>query len=120
MIKEMIHLLETGQTNSVELVKKSISIHEKWIHKNALANISPQALYLAAQRDEERKNKMIRGPLHGIPLVIKDNILYRDGTPTTASAYSLNDLIPPCDATIITKLIDAGAIILGNANLSEF
>lgn len=116
----MIHLLETGQTNSVELVKKSISIHEKWIHKNALANISPQALYLAAQRDEERKNKMIRGPLHGIPLVIKDNILYRDGTPTTASAYSLHDLIPPFDATIITKLIDAGAIILGKANLSEF
>lgn len=119
-IIEIKKRLESHEVTSVELVKNALKMHEKWIDKNAIAQISPYALYQAILCDKERKEGKIRGPLHGIPLVIKDNILYQDGTPTTANAFSLHDLIPPYHAHIVEKLIASGAIILGKANLSEF
>ncbi|MDY0294341.1 MAG: amidase family protein [Acholeplasmataceae bacterium] len=119
-ILELKKRLEENEVTSVELVQKAIEMHERWIDKNAIGVLSPQALLVASHRDQERKEGKIRGTLHGIPLVIKDNILYRDGTPTTANAFSLHDLIPPYDAFIVQRLMDAGAIILGKANLSEF
>ena len=112
--------LERKETTSIKLVMEAIKNHETWIDKNALAHVSPFALYQAQILDKEREEGKIRGPLHGIPLVIKDNILYQDGTPTTASAFSLHDLIPPFNAHIVELLIKSGAIILGKANLSEF
>ena len=119
-IKQLQHQLAKGEFTSVELVEKAIKEHEKWIDKNAIATISPYAFKQAIMLDEERKHGKLRGPLHGIPLVIKDNILYQDGTPTTANAFSLHDLIPPFNAKIVDQLIKQGAIILGKANLSEF
>lgn len=119
-IRTIRERLEQKQVTSVELVKEAIQMHEKWIDKNAIAHISPFALLQAIERDKERQAGRIRGPLHGIPLVIKDNILYKDGTPTTANAFSLHDLIPPYNAHLVDRLIEAGAIILGKANLSEF
>lgn len=118
--KEMKSLLDQNLTTSVELVKNAIKQHEKWMSKNAIAQISPLAIEIAIKRDQERHDGYIRGPLHGIPLLIKDNILYKDGTLTTANAYALSDLYPPYHATIVEKLIQSGAIILGKANLSEF
>lgn len=112
--------LDRHEITSVELVEEALRQHEKWIDKNAIATLSPYALLTAKKRDEERAQGHLRGPLHGIPMVIKDNILYRDGTPTTANAFSLHDLIPPFSAWIVEKLIESGAIILGKANLSEF
>jgi len=112
--------LEQGKKTSVQLVEEALHVHEKELDKNAMGVISPYALLVAKERDEERKKGIIRGPLHGIPIVIKDNIMYRDGTPTTANSYALHDFIPPFNATIVNDLIDAGAIILGKANLSEW
>lgn len=119
-IVEMTYALENQLTTSVKLVEDAIQTHLQWLDKNAVACISPKALDQARILDEERRCGQIRGPLHGIPILIKDNILYKDGTPTTANAYAFHDLFPPYNAVIVDKLIEQGAIILGKANLSEF
>lgn len=117
---QMKFALEHHQTTSLRLVEEAILDHERWIDKNAVAMISPRAKAMAMILDEERKNGKLRGPLHGIPILIKDNIFYQDGTPTTANAFSLQDFYPPYNAIIVDQLIHQGAIILGKANLSEF
>jgi amidase len=119
-LKKIINKLQNNEITSLDLILSCIKAHETYQDKNAIASISPKAIELAKLRDQERKQGLIRGPLHGIPIVIKDNILYPDGTPTTANAYALSDLYPPYQANIVTKLLEAGAIILGKANLSEF
>lgn len=119
-INEMKTALEMGHVTSVQLVDEASGAHRKFLSKNALAQISPIAKKIAKKRDEERRQGFIRGPLHGIPIVIKDNIFYKDGTPTTCNAYAFHDFYPPHHAPIVDYLIDKGAIILGKANLSEF
>jgi amidase len=120
MIQQLKAALFSGKTTSVDLVKTAIALNQKYVDKRALALISPLALAIAATRDEERKQGKIKGPLHGIPIVIKDNICYADGTPTTANSFALANFFPKINAPIVDALIKAGAIILGKANLSEF
>jgi amidase len=86
---------------------------------NAIITLNPNALAEARALDAERKAGKIRGPLHGIPLVLKDNFNTRD-LPTTGGSQLLEGSIPPADAYVVKKLRDAGAIVLGKANLSEF
>ena len=81
--------------------------------------LNPQALRIAARLDAERADGHIRGPLHGIPILLKDNINTTD-MPTTAGSIALEGSIPLNEATITKKLENAGAIILGKTNLSEF
>lgn len=80
---------------------------------------NPKALDEAAQRDAERRAGKVRGPLHGIPILIKDNI---DATPmaNTAGSLALKDFRPQTDAFLVRRLREAGAVILGKANLSEW
>ncbi|KAI0062507.1 amidase signature enzyme [Artomyces pyxidatus] len=84
--------------------------------------MNPSALKDAAALDLERKTSGPRGPLHGIPILLKDNIATRasDGMNTTAGSFALLGSIPPRDATVAAKLRAAGAILLGKANLSEW
>ena len=86
---------------------------------NAIITINAQALAEADTRDAERRAGRVRGPLHGIPVLIKDNI---DAQPmaTTAGSLALADNIPPSDAFVVQRLRDAGAVILGKTNLSEW
>ncbi|MBN2267806.1 MAG: hypothetical protein JXC35_00070, partial [Acholeplasmataceae bacterium] len=119
-IKELKFKLETGQVTSLDLVNEVLSNHEKWKDKNAIASINPKAFDIAKNLDIERKNGHLRGPLHGIPILIKDNILYQDGTITSCNSYAFHDFYPPFSASITKMLEEAGAIILGKANLSEF
>lgn len=99
-------------------------IHEINRHNegvNAIAEMNPNALSQAKALDQEREAQGIRSPLHGIPILIKDNInIATDGFHTTAGAVALQDFKAPYDATIVKKLREAGAIILGKTNLSEF
>ena len=82
--------------------------------------MNPDALSIAKALDVERKAKGPRGPLHGIPVLLKDNIATADRMQTTAGSLALLGAKPPRDAFVVTKLREAGAIILGKTNLSEW
>jgi len=87
---------------------------------NSVIELNPDALAIAAQLDHERKAKGPRGPLHGIPVLIKDNIGTHDRMMTTAGSLALLGSIPPRDSFVAQKLREAGAVILGKTNLSEW
>ena len=87
---------------------------------NAVIELNPEALAIADAMDKERKDGKVRGPLHGIPVLIKDNINTGDAMMTTAGALALVGNIAVRDAFIIKQLRDAGAVLLGKTNLSEW
>jgi amidase len=87
---------------------------------NSVIETNPDALEIAEALDKERKEKGPRGPLHGIPILIKDNIATADRMQTTAGSLALVGSKPPRDAFIAQKLREAGAVILGKTNLSEW
>jgi amidase len=87
---------------------------------NSVIELNPDALAIAAALDKERMDKGARGPLHGIPVLIKDNIDTADRMMTTAGSLALLGSTPPKDAFIVQRLRAAGAVILGKTNLSEW
>ncbi|SOE21662.1 amidase [Spirosomataceae bacterium TFI 002] len=89
-------------------------------HVNAMIVVNPDALEIAANLDKEIAEGKYRGPLHGIPVILKDNIDTHDKMATTAGSRALMNSIAEKDAFIVEKLRNAGAIILGKANLSEW
>lgn len=87
----------------------------------SIIELNPDALAIAEKRDKERKKGKMRSALHGIPVLIKDNIDTRDKMKTTAGSLALVDApVPERDAFVVKKLRDAGAVILGKTNLSEW
>ena len=86
----------------------------------SVLEVNPDALAIADALDAERKTKGPRGPLHGIPVLIKDNIATADGMQTTAGSLALMGVKPPKDAFVVERLRAAGAVILGKTNLSEW
>jgi len=87
---------------------------------NTIIEINPDALSIADALDRERKEKGIRGAMHGIPVLIKDNIDTADRMMTTAGSLALAGSIAPRDAFIVKRLREAGAVLLGKTNLSEW
>lgn len=87
---------------------------------NSVIELNPDALAQAAAADAERAAGKVRGPLHGIPVLVKDNIDTADGMQTTAGSRALAGVKPAQDATIVTRLREAGAVLLGKTNLSEW
>jgi amidase len=87
---------------------------------NAMIIINPDAMEIAASLDAEIENGNYRGPLHGIPVILKDNIDTHDKMPTTAGSRALMNSIAQEDAFIVKQLREAGALIIGKANLSEW
>ncbi|MHB8448817.1 MAG: amidase [Rudaea sp.] len=87
---------------------------------NSVIEINPDAIKIADALDAERKDGKIRGPLHGIPVLIKDNIGTHDAMHTSAGSLALADSVPAEDSTVAAKLRAAGAVILGKTNLSEW
>lgn len=113
--------LTTGRFTSVALVEQylaRIAAIDKKIH--AVIELNPDATAIAAALDRERKQKGPRGPLHGLPILIKDNIDTADKMQTTAGSLALAGSPAPKDAALVTRLRDAGAILLGKTNLSEW
>jgi len=104
-----------------ELYLKRIDAIDKAGPKlNAVIEVNPDALSIADAMDKERANGKVRGPLHGIPVLVKDNIDTGDKMMTTAGAMALEGNIAKQDAFIIKKLREAGAVLLGKTNLSEW
>lgn len=87
---------------------------------NAVIQVNPDALTIAAELDRELKEGKSRGPMHGVPVLLKDNIDTHDGMETTAGSRALRGSHPPQDSFVAQKLREAGAVIIGKANLSEW
>ena len=119
-IPEMQAALEDGRTTSRDRVTQYLTRIGLYDHKlNAAVAINPNALTLADELDAERAAGNLRGPLHGIPVAVKDNIHTATEMPTTGGTLALRDYWPPYDATLVKNLKDAGAIIIAKSTLSE-
>jgi amidase len=118
-IADMRTALEQGRTTSRDIVQQyltRIALYEDRV--NATLHVNPNALREADARDAERRQGRLRGPLHGIPIALKDNIHTTD-MPTTGGALAFDGLVPPYDATLTKNLRDAGAIIIAKTVLTE-
>ena len=114
--------MEAGHVTSKQLTQMYIDRIEAYDEKlklNSIISINPTALEEAEMLDQERSEGNVRGPLHGVPIVVKANIDIA-GMATSAGSNALSNMIAPGDAFIVKKLRDAGAVILAQANLSEF
>lgn len=119
-ILQLQNKMDTGELSSKQLTQFFIQqINKKNPHLNAIVKINPKAMAIAQERDKERLAGKIRGLLHGIPIVIKDNIETIE-MPTTAGSLALKNNHTHRDATLIKNLKKAGAIILAKTNLSEW
>ena len=87
---------------------------------NSVIRLNPDALQIAQELQKEWEDRKIRGPLHGIPVILKDNIDTHDKMPNTAGATVLFNSFPPADSWVAARLKEAGAIIIAKANLSEW
>lgn len=123
-IAELQQGLQSGKYSSVKLAElylTRISEIDQGRHDlKSVIEVNPEALLLADQMDKERKQGKLRGPLHGIPIMIKDNIDTADKMHTTAGSIALADHIANKDAFVVTQLRKAGALIIGKTNLSEW
>lgn len=123
-IDELQQKMKSGEYSSVAITKlyldRITKIDKEGPKLNSVIEVNPDAVAIATAMDEERKNGKLRGPLHGIPVLIKDNIDTADKMQTTAGALALEGNIAKKDAFIISKLREAGAVLLGKTNLSEW
>ncbi len=118
-IPEMQRAMKEGRVTSHELVAAHlvrIGLYEDKLH--CIITVNPNVLAEADERDRERAQGRLRGPLHGIPIALKDNILTHDIV-TTGGALAFEGYLPPYDATLVKNLRDAGAVIIAKTGLSE-
>jgi len=120
-IPQLQNLFSSGQLTSRELTLGYLArIRQLNPLVDAVIETNPQAVAIAAQLDNERRRGHVRGPLHGIPVLVKDNIATDDNMQTTAGSLALVNSRVPADSVIVARLRAAGAVILGKANLSEW
>ena len=113
--------MHSGATTSRQLVEEyRARIEERDHDLHAVLELNPDALAIADAMDAERKKSGPRGPLHGIPILLKDNVATADKMETTAGSLALVGARPPRDAFVAAQLRSAGAVILGKTNLSEW
>src|SRR5256885_1288410 len=123
-IAELQNGMSSGKHTAHSLARKYLDriddVDKRGPTINAVIELNPDALSIASDLDKERKAGRVRGPLHGVPVLIKDNIDTHDRMTTTAGSLALAGSIPLQDATVAKKLRDAGAVIRGKTNLSEW
>lgn len=123
-IAELQEGLRAGAFTSLDLTEAYLGRIEEIDRSgpglNAVIEVNPDVREIARALDEERAAKGPRGSLHGIPILIKDNIATRDRMATTAGSLALEKALPPEDAFAVRKLREAGAVLLGKTNLSEW
>jgi amidase len=123
-IAELQAAMASGRLSSRRLTQAYLrrirQIDLSGIQLNSVIEVNPDALDIARELDAERRQGKVRGPLHGIPILVKDNFATRDRMATTAGSLALLGAEVPRDAFVIRRLRRAGAVILGKANLSEW
>lgn len=123
-IDDLQQAMQSGKYSARSLTEKYLAriqdIDKAGPRINSVIEVNPEALEIAEALDRERKEKGARGPLHGIPILIKDNIDTADRMNTTAGSLALLGSTPPKDAFVVGQLRKAGAVILGKTNLSEW
>src|SRR5438874_3857698 len=120
-IPELQDAMASGQLTSKRLVMGYLNrIQSLNPLLNSVIETNPNAISIAQHLDNERRRGRVRGPLHGIPVLVKDNIATDDNMQTTAGSLALLRSHVPADAVIIQRLREAGAVILGKANLGEW
>ncbi|WP_397538805.1 amidase family protein [Rummeliibacillus pycnus] len=122
-VYEIQSALEKGEITSKELVMYYLSRIAKYDQSgsklNSILEINPDAIFIAEALDHERKTKGIRGPLHGIPILLKDNIETNDSMHTSAGTLALENYLSNRDAFLVEKLRQSGAVIMGKTNMTE-
>lgn len=123
-IVELQEQMESGELSAQSLTAMYLERIEKLDKQgpavNAVIELNPEAISIATELDAERAEKGSRGPLHGIPVMLKDNIDTADKMMTTAGSLALLGSVAPQDSFVAQKLREAGAVILGKTNLSEW
>ncbi len=123
-IVQLQNAMASGQLTARQLVEMYIqridALDRQGPALKSILEINPAALQIAGELDQERKHTGPRGPLHGIPILLKDNIATADAMQTTAGSLALLGSCPPRDAFVVDRLRKAGAVILGKTNLSEW
>ncbi|HXI11676.1 MAG TPA: amidase family protein [Thermoanaerobaculia bacterium] len=118
-IPQIQQALQEKRVTSRQLVERSLIRIATWEDKlNAVISVNPHALKEADERDRERAAGKVRGPLHGIPIALKDNI-HTTNMPTTGGALAFEGLTPPYEATLTRNLREAGAIIIAKTGMTE-
>ncbi len=116
--------MESGELSAQRITELYLERIQKLNHQgpelNAILVTNPDALAVAQELDHERSQGKVRGALHGIPIIIKDNMDTADKMPTTAGSKALEGTFATSDAFVVQRLRDAGAVILAKANLSEW
>ncbi len=122
-INELQEFMEIGYLSSKELVMyyldRIASYDQDGRCLNSILEVNPDSIFIAESLDHERKVKGIRGPLHGIPVLLKDNIDTADSMHTSAGTLALENNISTKDAFLVERLREAGAVILGKTNMTE-
>jgi len=123
-IADIRQAMDSGNESSVSICKKYLErindLDRRGPKLHAVIELNPDALSIAHNLDKERTEKGPRGPMHGIPVLIKDNIATHDRMTTTAGSLALEGSIAPGDAFVAKRLRDAGAVILGKTNMTEW
>ena len=123
-VEQLQQAMQRGRLTARSLAKHYLGRIEEVDQRgpaiNSIIELNPEALEIAEALDRERKAKRIRSPLHGIPVLVKDNIDTHDRMKTSAGSLALENSIAARDAGLVTKLRDAGVVILGKTNLSEW
>jgi amidase len=123
-ILDLQQAMESGKYSARRITEMFLSRIEEIDRQGpmlrSIIEVNPDALVIAESLDQERKEKGTRGPLHGIPVVLKDNLDTADRMTTTAGSLALEGSIPPQDSSVARSLREAGAILLAKANLSEW
>jgi len=123
-VDELQRQMAAGQRSSQQItqayLQRIAELDRKGPELRSVIETNPEALEIAAALDAERKAKGPRGPMHGIPVLVKDNVDTKDKMTTTAGSLALEGSIPAKDSHVAKRLKDAGAVILGKANMSEW
>jgi amidase len=123
-VAELQDMMRRGELTSVELTKyyinRIVRLDQNGPGVNSVLELNPDALEIAKNADQERRDGKVRGPLHGLPVLLKDNIDTGDRMQTTAGSFALAGTPAVRDSTVAANLRAGGAVILGKTNLSEW